>query len=274
MGAMCGSASAYATGRAGRAFPRAHSAGGNFAPRAPNRASAGDAQRPGVCAGVTICGLLNAWNNENALEGACGGDRPTTESPQNASPINAQTLPAGLPALTMEHARRFERNSRDASRVGFFTKLVRFAFAPVEFMSNVIDGQTRRIRGQVVWFNGLRASIEDGAKLLKSEGVTVAVKLDKMADLQTSISTTHMTLAEIQLSVAKPSPQSRINLSLHGLVAALLEVFNAVEGARWAVMEREADHDIAAGRVSLSFADADDAIAFLRMSAYLGWPSI
>ncbi|MEJ8827051.1 hypothetical protein WKW80_34510 [Variovorax humicola] len=42
------------------------------------------------------------------------------------------------------------------------------------------------------------------------------------------------------------------------------EVFDVVEGARWATLEREADDDIAAGRVSPAFTNAADAIACLN----------
>jgi hypothetical protein len=46
-------------------------------------------------------------------------------------------------------------------------------------------------------------------------------------------------------------------------VAGLSDAFDAVEAARWAVMEREAGDDIAAGRVRPTFTSAEDLIAHL-----------
>jgi hypothetical protein len=179
--------------------------------------------------------------------------------------MSATTLHAGLAGLTIEHARRFEQHSRDgARRVGFVTKVLRFAFAPIDFLCGMLDRQTLRMKDQAVWFNGVRASIEGGAELSDSQGVTSADMIAELEKLQQVIRDVRVTFLKLEAQV---KPTSRIGQRTRGLIAALGEVFDAVEGARWAALEREADDDIAAGRVSPTFANAADAIAYLNANA-------
>ena len=178
--------------------------------------------------------------------------------------MSATTLP-GLTSLTVDYARRFEQRSRDgARRVGFASRVLGFVFAPIDFLCGVLERQTLRMREQAVWFDGVRAKIENGADLSDSKGVTTADMIAELEKLQEVIRDVRVTFLQLETRV---SPQSRIREHTRELLAALNEVFDAVEGARWATLEREADDDLAAGRISPAFSNAADAIAYLNANA-------
>jgi hypothetical protein len=82
----------------------------------------------------------------------------------------------------------------------------------------------------------------------------------ELEKLQQVIRDVRVTFLQLEVQV---KPTSRIGQRARGLIDALSEVFDAVEGARWATLEREADDDIAAGRVSPAFSNAADAMAYL-----------
>jgi len=75
---------------------------------------------------------------------------------------------------------------------------------------------------------------------------------------------TQRILAALHAAVRR---RSTSNPNMHRLLATLASALNEIEAQRWAVLEREADEDMAASRVRPTFTSAEDLIAYLNWQA-------
>jgi hypothetical protein len=179
--------------------------------------------------------------------------------------MTTTTAPADLFGLAIGHARQLGRGSE--RRVGLVAaaarSIFRFALHPVSFVCSYVDRLTEKVTDQAVWFQGVAASLNEGTPLVEASGVS---KDDLIAELERAQQTLmglrrQLLRTEADLSSAG---STRIAASMRRLLAAATQAFDAVEAARWAVMERQADEDIAAGRVGPTYTNADDFMASLR----------
>lgn len=179
--------------------------------------------------------------------------------------MSATTLHADLFSLTIDHAQHLGRDS--VRRVGTAAKVARFfrfALSPADFACRFIDRLTLKMTDQSVWFQGVRASIDDGHPLQESDGVTKDDLIAELEKAQQVLVGLRGTLLGLEADFTRISAQSRIAASVRRLIVATTVAFDAVEGARWSIMERQADEDIAAGQLSEVFGSADALFASLR----------
>lgn len=194
--------------------------------------------------------------------------------------MSAFTLPpVDLPGLILEHTARIERACSSAMRrlqglAGAKSAGSRVAalHARQALLAESTTDYFRKTNVEFVetaiWLRGARVTIEEGTKALAQDNDVLLAGLqstmEKIQSLRTCVLSVQPELAGA--SKSKHLRATRIAV-VQQLAATLAEIFAALEGCRWAVLEREADDDIAAGRVSPAFTSAADAIAYLNANA-------
>ena len=185
--------------------------------------------------------------------------------------MSATTMRADLACLTIEHAQRLERRSRaDVSRVEHANAVLgsaRSVFSPIakalaSFACRYIDKHTAKWADQSVWFHGVKMSIEDGGKMPVSDEET-GLMIAKLESAQDAVMRLRQAVLPLVEQFSGYNKDSRVARSLRRQLVALADLFDAIESARWAVLEREADIDIDQGKVK-SFDSVDDLIADLN----------
>lgn len=177
---------------------------------------------------------------------------------------------ADLTCLTMKHAEKLERKSRvrlhRVERANALLGVVRLVFAPIaqvlaKYACRYVDRHTAKMADQAVWFHGVRMSIEDGAQMPVGDDETAAL-VASLEKAQASIMQLREAILPLAAQFTGRNPDSRIGRSLKKQLLVLSDLFAALESARWAVLEREADTDIEQGRVK-RFDSVEDLLADL-----------
>jgi len=194
--------------------------------------------------------------------------------------MNAIALPPpDLPGLILEHVARIERSCSQGMRrvrglISAKSAGLRAAVlhARIELLAVNTTDSFRKTSAEcietAIWFRGARATIEDGTMKLDEDNAPLLAALERVMEKVRELRAAVLS-AQPSLSTASRSKQlraMRIDV-VQQLAATLTDVFAALEACRWAVLEREADDDIAAGRVSPAFTSAADAIAYLNTNA-------
>ena len=106
--------------------------------------------------------------------------------------------------------------------------------------------------------------IEDGADLNSPRGEAPVDLIAEFERAQEALAKLRVALQKLLGQLAPGEKPSRLSESLRRLMASVGAVYDAIEEARWTIMEREADDDLAAGRVGPTFANAADLITHLN----------
>ena len=89
----------------------------------------------------------------------------------------------------------------------------------------------------------------------------------KLESLQDTVQTVRGSIVDLKDSIARATRsqalRSQRTAAFHRYLAVLTDSYAASEAVRWAVLEREADADITAGRVGHTFTSAADMLASL-----------
>jgi hypothetical protein len=125
-----------------------------------------------------------------------------------------------------------------------------------------IDRHTAKIADQAVWFHGVKMSIEDGGKAHVSEDDTgnMIAELEKA---QGAVMQLREAILQLVGQFCSYNKESRVANCLKRQLVELTNLFDAIESARWAVMEFEADADIDQGKVK-HFDSVGDLLADLN----------
>ncbi|RST47328.1 hypothetical protein [Variovorax sp. MHTC-1] len=177
---------------------------------------------------------------------------------------------ADLVCLTIEHAQSLERKSRaDLHHVVHANAVLNaarrlvipLARALASAACRYIDRHTARMADQAVWFNGVKTSMEDGAKLPVSNDTEEMIA--QLESAQSAVMQLREAIMKLSVQFFGYNPESRVARSLKRQLVVLADLFDAIESARWAVMEREADLDIDQGKVKY-FESVDDLLSELN----------
>jgi hypothetical protein len=187
--------------------------------------------------------------------------------------------PIDLPGMILDHAARVEASCSEAIRqvqalASAKSKVMRMVVlqARLVWLADRNTVMHRKLNADFVetaiWFRGARATIEDGSMKLNEDNSVLLAGLEgvmeKTRELRAIVLDGQATLVGVSKSKSLRASRTEV---VQRLAATLADLFAVLEGCRWAVLEREADDDIAAGRVSPAFTNAADAIAFLNANA-------
>lgn len=116
----------------------------------------------------------------------------------------------------------------------------------------------------LIWLRGLKATIEESDEDLAAR---IGELLPHIERLQATMETLRAVTIGLKDAVAgatkSPSHRAQRLAAFHRYLAAGADGYRALEGARWAVLEREADSDITAGRIGQRFTSAANMMARL-----------
>lgn len=194
--------------------------------------------------------------------------------------MTAATFPQDLPSLAMEHMGSLQHavdNGRTWLRKLAGDPAGQFQHAAaqqrVDLGVNNMMAYMRKTGAEVadaaVWFRGMLGRIEDEPGILNSEDIAgLTARLVRCEDLLVEwvrdVDSAKPVL--VQASKGPALRQSRV-AATEVFVRQIIDLHNLLERCRWAMLESEADADIAAGRVSQAFGSAADAIAYLKAKA-------
>lgn len=116
----------------------------------------------------------------------------------------------------------------------------------------------------LIWLRGMKATIEESDDDLAAGAVEL---LPRIETLQDTMQRLRVSIVELKDAVARatssPSLRAQRVASFHKYLAVHTDAYAALEAARWAVLEREADTDITSGRIGQTFTSAADMMASL-----------
>lgn len=117
----------------------------------------------------------------------------------------------------------------------------------------------------LIWLRGMKATIEDSGS--DDLGAEVGALLAEVESLQDRMQRLRASIVRLKDSVAdatkSPTMRAQRVAAFHRYLAALSDAYAALDAARWAILEREADADVAAGRIGQTFTNAADLLASL-----------
>jgi hypothetical protein len=185
------------------------------------------------------------------------------------------TLPGDLSSSVLEHLRRFDTSSREVVRwAGEFVAPThgRLQVAAARVRIVLLTNQATRhaakvasdLAEQVIWLRGLRATIEDSTDDFGKFAVEL---LEVMESLQESMRGARVAFIKMKATLANATNSPNLRAQRVAAYQRLIDLegqaYAALEGARWAVLEREADEDVKAGRVGATYSSAADMMASL-----------
>lgn len=188
----------------------------------------------------------------------------------------AASLPGDLPAAILDRLQRTDKSARAAIRwanstlvgptAGGFQK----AAAQIQVWliakraMRVIDQSVGETYETLLWLRGLKSTIEDADDELAARVGELLPGIDSLQVTMRSLRTSIVTLRGSVASATKsPGLRTQRLTTFHKYLAVQGEAFAALEAARWAVLEREADSDVANNLVGRTFSSAADLMASL-----------
>lgn len=186
------------------------------------------------------------------------------------------SLPIDLSGAIHDRLRRIEGSARavilwaDAKFVVPTAGRFQIAAAQIQ-LTLVANGAMRSVSRHtsetletVIWLRGMKATIEDSGDDL---GAKVGELLPDAESLQDSMRTLRNSIVRLKDSVASvtksPALRAQRVAAFHRYLAVQSDAYAAADAARWAILEREADADVAAGRIGRTFTSAADLLASL-----------
>lgn len=186
------------------------------------------------------------------------------------------SLPIDLSGAIHDRLRRIEESARavilwaDAKFVAPTAGKFQIAAAQMK-LTLVANGAMRSVSRQtgdtletVIWLRGVKATIEDSGDDL---GAKVGELLPDVESLQDSMQRLRVSMVRLKDAVASatksPTLRAQRVAAFHKYLAVQSDACAAIDAARWAILEREADADIAAGRTGQTFTSAADLLASL-----------
>ena len=116
----------------------------------------------------------------------------------------------------------------------------------------------------LIWQRRVKATIEESDDDLAAR---IGELLPHVEGLQSTMETLRGKIVSLKDNIAgatkSPSLRAQRLAAFHQYLAVLADGYRTLEGARWAVLEREADTDITAGRIGQTFTSAEDLMASL-----------
>lgn len=116
----------------------------------------------------------------------------------------------------------------------------------------------------LIWLRGLKATIDESDDDLAARFGELLPQIESLQDTMQSL---RGTIVKFKDSIAgatrSPSLRAQRVAAIHKYLAVHADGYAALEAARWAVLEREADSDITAGRIGQTFTSAADMLASL-----------
>jgi capsule polysaccharide export protein KpsE/RkpR len=189
---------------------------------------------------------------------------------------HAASLPVDMPSAILDRLRRIDESGRAVIRwanTNFVAPTAgKFQRASAQIQLRLLaNGAMRNIAKQtsytletLIWLRGMKATIEEWDD---DSAARVGELLPSIESLQETMQGLRGTMVRFKDSIASatksPSLRTQRIAAFHKYLAAQTDAYAALEAARWAVLEREADTDIAAGRIGQTFTSAADMMASL-----------
>ena len=188
----------------------------------------------------------------------------------------AALLPVDLPSAILDRLHRIDdsgrafiqwaNNSLVAPTAGKFQKAaaqIKLTMVASSAMHTVARNTSEALE-TLIWLRGLRASIEESDDDLAAQLGELLPPIESLQDTMQSLRGTIVKFMDSMAGVTKsPSLRAQRVGAIHKYLAAQIDCYAALEAARWAVLEREADADVTAGRIGQTFTSAADMLASL-----------
>jgi hypothetical protein len=188
----------------------------------------------------------------------------------------AASLPDDLSGAILDHLRQLDLSGRAVIRwantgfvgptAGKFQRVaanIQLTLVANSAMRQVVRNTNSALE-TLIWLRGMKATIEDSDDELAER---IGELLPAIETLQETMQTLRVTIRELKDAIAgvtkSPSLRAQRVAVFHKYLAVEADTFAALEDARWATLEREADADILAGRVGKSYTSAAELIADL-----------
>lgn len=128
-------------------------------------------------------------------------------------------------------------------------------------IANYINKQGRQLAEGAVWFRGALATLSDGTEYTQPEEQFIA----RLEIAERDLVRAHQIALDVVREIESVSSQRNGQLrdAFRNVAASATDTLEALQAYKWAVMERNADADIAAGRVE-AFDSVDDLLAHLK----------
>lgn len=189
---------------------------------------------------------------------------------------NAASLPVDLPGAILDRLQRIDDSGRAviqwantnfvAPTAGKFQKAtaqIQLRLLANSAMRNIAK-QTSDTLETLIWLRGMKVTIEEWDD---DSAARVGELLPSIESLQETMQSLRGTIVRFKDSIASatksPSLRTQRISAFHRYLAAQTDAYRALEAARWAVLEREADADVTAGRIGRTFTSAADMMASL-----------
>jgi capsule polysaccharide export protein KpsE/RkpR len=188
----------------------------------------------------------------------------------------AASLPIDLSSVIVDRLRHIDNAGRAAIQwansnfvaptAGKFQKAA--AHIQVLLLSNSAMRNITRYTSDrletLIWLRGLKATIEESDDELAAR---VGELLPQIERLQATMETLRASIILLKGAIAGATKSSSLRAqrlaAFHRYLAVEADAYRALEAARWAVLEREADSDLTAGRIGETFTSAVELMASL-----------
>ncbi len=124
-----------------------------------------------------------------------------------------------------------------------------------------VEDRARRVATGAVWFQGALASLPEEPESVYQEDALIPLLETAESQLISLRQTSLKIVADLESMDGRRDGELRS--AFRKMAIACVDLFDAIQAFRWALLERNADADMAAGRVE-SFQTAEQLIASLK----------
>ncbi|MES2247641.1 MAG: hypothetical protein V4645_10185 [Pseudomonadota bacterium] len=130
---------------------------------------------------------------------------------------------------------------------------------------HVMKNSVESVENSAKWFNDFVTGFDDSEEAIGDRLEKVLARVDEcQASLKTLRATIQSAIPNLSKSaISHKMKSSRVEVA-HRLEKAVVANFEALENVRWMLLERQADSDIAAGKVSEAYSFVEDLFASLK----------
>ena len=188
----------------------------------------------------------------------------------------AASLPIDLSGAIFDHLQRLDESGRAVIRwanASFVAPTAgSFQLAALHIRLALVSNRAVRTVSKLtsdslenlIWLRGLKATVESGDDKLAENVGALLPRIEALQGTFESLRNSVISLRDcVTGSTTSPALRSQRFAAFQKYLAVEADVYAALEEVRWAILEREADADIEAGRIGQTFTSAADLMASL-----------